>query len=224
MGILILLRWHLLETVPSSHGHFTAIKIHVFVIFELILKITYLQLFAIWSRGDDLKCLFNITYITFIDKCSQFPKHEFHQSKSGWILARDRSFDAAMMQTCFLHRIYLHHRSVVAHDDDIKWKHFPCHWPFVRGFHRSPVNSPHKGQWRRALMFSLICVWINVWVNNRQAGDLRRYRAHYDVIIMPRKYSIVATVMVLHLENNKLKTRSIQIYSATFLLLSKLNH
>ena len=47
-----------------------------------------------------------------------------------------------------------------------------------------PVNSPHKGQWRRALMFSLICVWINGWVNNREAGDLRRYRAHYDVTIM----------------------------------------
>ena len=48
----------------------------------------------------------------------------------------------------------------------------------------SPVNSPHKGQRRGALMFSLICVWINDWVNNREAGDLRRYRAHCDVIIM----------------------------------------
>ena len=47
-----------------------------------------------------------------------------------------------------------------------------------------PVNSPHKGQWRGALIFSLICVWINGWVNNREAGDLRRYRAHYDVSVM----------------------------------------
>ena len=189
-------------------------------------------------------------------------------------------------------------------DDVIKWKHFPRYWPFVRGIHRSPVNSPHKGQWRGALMFSLIyariknkrlsthsrgwwfetlscslwrhrnevasevrhgwvssefyvlwprsslyqiaacrqlydrvlleptvpvstilfdyivrkhddvikwmcgeftgqrciprtkasdaellcfsliCVWINSWVNNREAGDLRRYRAHYDVTVM----------------------------------------
>ena len=46
------------------------------------------------------------------------------------------------------------------HDDVIKWKHFPCYWPFVWGIHRSPGNSPHKGQWRGALMFSLICVWI----------------------------------------------------------------
>ena len=50
------------------------------------------------------------------------------------------------------------------HDDVIKWKHFPRYWPFVQGIHRSSVNSPHKGQWRGALMFSLICIWINGWV------------------------------------------------------------
>ena len=70
------------------------------------------------------------------------------------------------------------------HDDVIKWKHFPRNWPFVRGIHRSPVNSPHKGQWHAALMLTLICLWLNDWVNNREAGDLRRYRAHYDVIVM----------------------------------------
>ena len=77
------------------------------------------------------------------------------------------------------------------HDDVIKWKHFPRYWPFVRGIHRSPVNSPHKGQWRGALMFSLICVWINGWVNNREAGDLRHYRGHYDVIVMVSLNSLV---------------------------------
>ena len=70
------------------------------------------------------------------------------------------------------------------HDDVIKWKHFPRYWPFVRGIHRSTVNSPHKGQWRGAFVFSLICVWINGWINNREAGDLRRYHARYDVIVM----------------------------------------
>ena len=74
-----------------------------------------------------------------------------------------------------------HHRH---HDGVIKWKHFPRYWPFVRGIHRSPVNSPHKGQRRGALMFSLICVWINDWVKTRKAGDLRRYRAHHDVTVM----------------------------------------
>ena len=72
----------------------------------------------------------------------------------------------------------------VKHDDVIKWKHFPRYWPFVRGIHRSRVNSPHKGQSREALMFSLICVWIDGWINNRPAGDLRRYPAHYDVTLM----------------------------------------
>ena len=38
------------------------------------------------------------------------------------------------------------------------------------GNHRSPVNSPCKGQWRGALIFSLICAWINGWVNNREAS------------------------------------------------------
>ena len=70
------------------------------------------------------------------------------------------------------------------HDDVIKWKHFPCYWSLVRGMHRSPVNSPHEGQWRGALMFSLICAWINGWVNNGEAGDLRRHRSHYYLTVM----------------------------------------
>ena len=70
------------------------------------------------------------------------------------------------------------------HEDVSKWKHFPHNWPFVQGIHRSPVNSLHKGKWRGTLIFSLICVWINGWVNNREAGDLRRHRAHYDATIM----------------------------------------
>ena len=69
------------------------------------------------------------------------------------------------------------------HEDVIKWKHFPIYWPFVRGIHYSPVNSPHKCQWRGALMFSLISAWINGWVNNREARDLRRHRTHYDVTV-----------------------------------------
>ena len=56
------------------------------------------------------------------------------------------------------------------HDDVIKWKHFPRYWPFVRGIHRWPVNSPHKGQCHGALMtISLICASINGWVNNCEA-------------------------------------------------------
>ena len=68
------------------------------------------------------------------------------------------------------------------HDNLIKWKHFP-----------------HKCQWRGALMFSLICVWINDWVNNRESGNLRRYRAHYDVIVMcvmfPKHHAVDSTAI-----------------------------
>ena len=100
------------------------------------------------------------------------------------------------------------------HDDVTKWKHFPRYWPFVRGIHRSPVNSPHKGQWRGALMISLICVWINGWVNNREPGDLRRYRAHYDVIVMtwttanPLYWCIYASLVGNGLRTNILQSIS----------------
>ena len=71
-----------------------------------------------------------------------------------------------------------------------RWRHqkktFSRYWPFVRGIHRPPVNSPHKGQWRGALMFSLVCVSINSSANNREADYLRRHLVHYDVIV---KYS-----------------------------------
>ena len=74
-------------------------------------------------------------------------------------------------------------RYITRHDDVIKWKHFRVIGPLCWEFHRSPVDSPHKGQWRGALMFSMICALINGWVNNREAGDLRRHCAHYDVIV-----------------------------------------
>ena len=112
----------------------------------------------------------------------KFPLHETHAKVPSMAGAgghvqgmnRRRIYTSTDWVNCF--RLW--------HDDVTKWKHFPRYWPFVRGIHRSPVNSPHKGQWRGALMFSLICVWTNDWVNNREAGDLRRYRAHYDVIVM----------------------------------------
>ena len=88
-------------------------------------------------------------------------------------LATETNFTTCMMETM-----------VLLHDDAIKWNHFPRYCSFVQGLHRSPVNSTHKGQWRGAFMFYLICAWINIWVNNRNAGDLRRHRAHNDVIAM----------------------------------------
>ena len=86
------------------------------------------------------------------------------------------------------------HAALCTAETDIWWRHqmetFPRYWPFVRGIHRSPVNSPHKGQWRGALMFSLICARINGRVNNGGTGDLRRHRAHCDVTVM-RKFIVM---------------------------------
>ena len=51
-------------------------------------------------------------------------------------------------------------------------------------------NSPVTGEFpsqrpvTRNFQFSLICTWINDWVNNREAGDLRRHRIHYDGAVM----------------------------------------
>ena len=89
--------------------------------------------------------------------------------------------------------------NIVLHFPSSSWLHY-CGNAFanplmmkssksVRGIDRPPVNSPHKVQWRGALMFSLICAWINGWVNNGGAGDLRRQGGHYGVSVMcPSNY------------------------------------
>ena len=93
-----------------------------------------------------------------------------------------------------IHLPFSANAEIACHDDVIKWKHFPRHWLFVRGIHRSPVNSTHKGQWGGALMLSLPCARINGWANSGDAGDLRRDHAHYDVIVMCCKIISKASV------------------------------
>ena len=78
--------------------------------------------------------------------------------------------NAVLMGWAHTQKWYLRNDTSICHYDVIKRKHFPRYWPFARGIHRSPVNSPHKGQWRWALMFSSICARINGWVNNHEAG------------------------------------------------------
>ena len=50
--------------------------------------------------------------------------------------------------------------------------------------HQIETFSALLALWRGALVLSLICARINAWVYNREAGDLRRYPARYDVIVM----------------------------------------
>ena len=69
-----------------------------------------------------------------------------------------KMYDIKQVKICPEYRDLLSKpRLDLSHEDVIKWKRFPRYWPFVWGIPRSPVNSPHKGQWRGALIFSLTC-------------------------------------------------------------------
>ena len=106
------------------------------------------------------------------------------------------------------------------HDDVIKWKHFLRYWPFVREIHWSSVNPPHKFQWRGDSMFFLICVWINGWVNNREAPDLRRHCVHYDcndllVASTPTYSQLKALVIHFHILELSLSFIKLELLHAT---------
>ena len=73
---------------------------------------------------------------------------------------------------------------MVQHDDVIKWKHFLRYWPFVQGIHRSWWIPRTKASDAELWFFFFIYAWIIDWVNNRETGDLRCHRGHYDVIVM----------------------------------------
>ena len=125
-------------------------------------------------------------------KCNTLtPKYIINVNVKSMILTLSYLFILIRLYNSFLthvvsipHVIYCIFTSFVAHDDVFSWKKFSRYWSFVRGIHGSPVNSPKKGQWHGALMFSLICDRTNDWANNGDVGDLRRHRAHYDVTVM----------------------------------------
>ena len=81
------------------------------------------------------------------------------------------------------------------HDDVVKWKHFPRYWPFVRGIHRCipRIKASDAELW----CFIWSALWINGWVNNREAGDLRRHCSHYDVFVMSLADICVRSIILL---------------------------
>ena len=96
------------------------------------------------------------------------------------------------------------------HDDVIKWKRFPRYWPFVRGIHRSPVNSPHKGRWRWALMFCSNYAWNKLlskqslcWWFKTPSGSLWRqcnlWCKHDQSTKVHTCYSVLALIWQLRL-------------------------
>ena len=136
------------------------------------------------------------------------------------------AFSEAFIQIFNCNKSRYNYARAATHDDVIKWQHFPRYWLFGLGIHRWPVISPHKGQWRGALMFSLIYARINSWVNNGETCDLRRHRAHYDVIAMGRgingirmmKYGILQInrsdpyCAMFYVDNRKSYDNNIQIF------------
>ena len=74
-------------------------------------------------------------------------------------------------------------------------------------------NSPLTGEFpsqrpvTRSFDVSLICAWINGWVNNREAGDLRRHRAHCDVTVMIRVSQVRSSDLVANLSNSTSNSR-----------------
>ena len=57
-------------------------------------------------------------------------------------------------------------------------------------------------------MFTLIWVWINGWVNNHEAGDLRRYRGHYDVrVMLPVLFGVASMGETWYKESKEKKLR-----------------
>ena len=106
--------------------------------------------------------------------CSWYEEKSWYQQPWYWLLSPECAAQK-QLKSRSLHR--LGHQLVW-------WRHqletFSALLALCARIHR--WLPPHKGQWRGALMFSLI--WTNGWVNNREAGDLRRHRTHYDVIVM----------------------------------------
>ena len=135
---------------------------------------SWVDCFGIHDDALTWKCFSH--YSPFVMRIHRYP-HKDQQNKAfeqssfrlcathsayidGFVQGYSNSMDNALelLQSCA--ELWIWHpcdvrvgRGAISHDDVIKWKYFPCNWPFVRGIHRWPVNSPHKGQWRGVLMF-----------------------------------------------------------------------
>ena len=144
-------------------------------------------------------CIFKVTG----DKILWQDHHCFHY-QTVWQRLWDNQRQFLHASQCMIHWELANTSAMTSwsgfqqsHDDVIKWKHFLCYWPFVRGIHQSLVNSHHKAQWRGTLMFSLNCTWINGWVNNCEAGDLKCHGAHCDITLMLH-YDIMIRISMIN--------------------------
>ena len=89
-----------------------------------------------------------------------------------------------------------------------RMQHFSRYWHFVRGIPRSPANSPHKGQWRRALMFSLICA------NRLLSKQWRRWGFRTSSRSLWRHHNGLDTCYIFVMDANIVKPHYIQWLSS----------
>ena len=118
-------------------------------------------------------------------------------SRNIYVLLRALSYWDYITVSCWrMYYIYPHSSALLQWYDDIKWKHFPRYRPLVRGIHRWPVNSPHKGPVTRMFDVFIDLRLYKRLSKSREAGDLRRHRAHYDVIVMKPWVSVKVKPMI----------------------------
>ena len=162
-------KWHNLDRYGFDNHHYRDVIMDATASQITSLTIVYS---TVYSDVDQRKHQSSASQ-AFVREIHRGPVNSPHK----WPVTRKKfPFDDVIMTT--------KSEPFACHDDVIKWTHFPRYWPFVRGIYRSPVDSPHKGQWHGALMISLIAARRKNWSNNRDAGDLRHQRDHYDVTVM----------------------------------------
>ena len=117
----------------------------------------------IWTLGTDISEILSEIRYFHLRKCTwrcrlrngrPFVSASMYLSRTHLFGTWNRCHGTGMAEALVISR---------CHEDIIKWKPFPRCWPFVRGNHRSPVDSPHKRQRLRRF---------------------ERHLAHYDVIVM----------------------------------------
>ena len=172
---------HLARLKPIESGLNSCSSFAYIKFFRSVYRDTGLSVYRYVSRPQN----------TGTPRCTGESRHPYLESRQYKITANHFGLSSVFTKLLMkwnsrslCQRLRWHQDSQTLHDDVIKWQHFPCYWPFVRGIHWSLVNSHHKGQWLGALMFVLIWAWTHSWVNNWAADDLRYHYDHYDVTVM----------------------------------------
>ena len=103
----------------------------------------------------------------------------------GYWLVRTRQQQRRQLDFIFMKQWWLTSLQIHTLDYVIKWKHFQRYWPFVRGIHQSPVNSPHKASDAELWLFSLICARQRLskqsrcrWFETPSSSLWRHFNAH----------------------------------------------